>query len=128
MKNETNNNGAPSKLTSTAKSATVRIFLAAGLVLVGGVAASALTDPLDELRSVEEEYKARVEKRDQAAEYYNIAHNAWCEARIDLAEVKLKLYYSGDLDMEKAEMARIANLIEKGCNPDGEAPGLIQDL
>jgi hypothetical protein len=120
MNNETNTPRTNSKLSRYIKSGTLRIVLAAGLVLVGSLATYALADPLAELYELEDQYTEKLTKKMQAAEYYNLANKNWCETRMLLASKKLELYHSKDLELDQKEFVRISNLVEAGCEPSEE--------
>jgi len=120
MNNETNTPRTISKLSRYIKSGTLRIVLAAGLVLVGSLATYALADPLAELYELEDQYTEKLTKKMQAAEYYNLANKNWCETRMLLGSKKLELYHSKDLELDKKEFVRISNLVEAGCEPSEE--------
>lgn len=124
---ETNTNPKPNKLLGFIKSNARRVSIACGLVLIGSVATYALADPLAELHELEDKYEARLMKKYQAADYYNIATHNWCMARVDLANEKLSLYYKGDLELEQKDMVRLANLVEAGCEPIPEPMGLAMN-
>jgi len=124
---ETNTNPKPNKLLGFIKSNARRVSIACGLVLIGSVATYALADPLADLHELEDKYEARLMKKYQAADYYNIANHNWCMARVDLANEKLSLYYKGDLELEQKDMVRLANLVEAGCEPIPEPMGLAMN-
>ena len=127
MNYETNNPQPDNKLLGFIKSNAKRIGVACLLLVTGAGVTYATIDPLAELRDLEETYEDRLIKRNQAAEYYNLAQKKWCETRVQLANKKLELYYSKDLELSKHEMVRLSNLVEAGCEPAGEALGLTED-
>ncbi len=124
---ETISSPAASKLRSFIKSNARRVGAAFALVLVGSVATYALTDPLARLNDLEEKYEQTLIKRNQAAEYYNQAQYKWCMTRVELASEKLALYYTDDLELDTHDFVRLSNLVEAGCEPQGEAVGLTQN-
>lgn len=134
MNYEETNPQPDNRLLSFVKSNAKRIGVACLLVVTGAGVTYATIDPLAELRDLEETYGKTVEKEQAVyanlmavAGQFNRAKYQSCLKRLPVANKKLELYYSKDLELSKHEMVRLSNLVEAGCEPEGEALGLTKD-